>query len=62
MRRTKNPFMSLWLSGANRAAAKGKGLWMAAARRQQTAAANEATKAVNSLKTPTARKRKKTTR
>ncbi len=59
--------MSLWLSGANRAAAKGKGLWMAAARRQQTAAASEATKAVNSfwkdaLKTPAARKRKKTTR
>jgi hypothetical protein len=59
--------MSLWLSGANRAAATGKGLVMAAARRQQTAAVKETTKAVNSfwqdmLKTPAVRKRKKTGR
>src|SRR5271165_2232042 len=33
----KNPFMSLWLSGANKVAGTGLGLWRAAARRQRSA-------------------------
>ena len=41
----KNPFMSMWLSAANRAAGTGRGMWMAEARRQQTAAAREMMKA-----------------
>ena len=40
----KNPFMSLWLSGANKAAATGKGLLAAAARKQQSAMVRDATK------------------
>ena len=31
----KNPWMSLWLSAANRAAATARGHWLAEARRQQ---------------------------
>ena len=34
----KNPFMSLWLSGANKVAGTGMGLWRAAARQQRAAA------------------------
>lgn len=34
----RNPFMSLWLSAANRVAGTGRGLLTAAVRRQQTAA------------------------
>ena len=41
----KNPFMSMWLSAANKAAGTARGMWMAEARRQQTAAAKEMTKA-----------------
>jgi hypothetical protein len=33
----KNPWMSLWLSSANRAAGTARGTWMAEARRQQNA-------------------------
>lgn len=43
MRRvTKNPFMSLWLSAANRVAGTGMGLWAAAAKRQQAAMTRQA--------------------
>ncbi|GGJ11832.1 hypothetical protein GCM10011320_18800 [Neoroseomonas lacus] len=35
----RNPFMSLWLSAANRAANTGRGLAMSATRRQRAAAA-----------------------
>ena len=35
----KNPFLSMFLSGANSAAGKTRGLWMQQARRNQTAAA-----------------------
>ncbi|PZW48763.1 hypothetical protein C8P66_104180 [Humitalea rosea] len=58
MRRvTKNPFMSLWLSAANRAAGAGLGLWTAAARRQQAAMTR---KAINDFwKTGTKTRRKK---
>jgi hypothetical protein len=41
----KNPWMSLWLSAANKAAGTARGLWMAEARRQQQAFAKELTKA-----------------
>lgn len=60
----KNPFMSLWLSAANRVGNTGRGLFMAESRRQQTAMANEATKAVTgfwtrALKAPATRRRSK---
>ena len=35
----KNPWMSLWLSAANKAAGAARGHWMAEARRQQKALA-----------------------
>ena len=41
----KNPWMSLWLSAANRAAGTARGLWMAEAQRQQQAFAREVAKA-----------------
>ncbi len=37
----KNPWMSLWLSAANRAAGTARGLWMAEAQRQQRALARK---------------------
>jgi hypothetical protein len=60
----KNPFLSLWLSGANKVAGTGRGLWQAAARKQQAAAIREAGKMTTSfwtgaLKTPPLRKRGK---
>lgn len=60
----KNPFMSLWLSGANKVAGTGRGLWLAAARKQQAANIREAGKLATSfwsgaLKTPSPRKRGK---
>lgn len=62
----KNPFMSLWLSGANKAASTGRGLFMAEARRQQASMLREANKAAadywnGALKPkPSPRRRKKT--
>jgi hypothetical protein len=41
----KNPFLSLWLSNANRALGMGRGLVTAEVRRQQSAAAKEAMRA-----------------
>jgi hypothetical protein len=41
----KNPWMSLWLSAANKAAGTARGMWMAEAQRQQTAFAKEVAKA-----------------
>jgi hypothetical protein len=63
----KNPFMSLWLSGVNRVAGRGRGLWQAAARKQQTAILNDATKVAASfwriaLKNPHLAKQTKTKR
>jgi hypothetical protein len=60
----KNPFMSLWLSGANKVAGTGRGLWQAAARKQQTAMIHEAGKMAtnfwtSALKTPSKPKRRK---
>lgn len=40
----KNPFLSLWLSGANAAAGAARGFWAAELQRQQTAMLNEMTK------------------
>ena len=60
----KNPFMSLWLSGANKVAGTGTGLWRAAARRQGAAAFRAASEFSASywseaLKTLSPRKRRK---
>ncbi|MDI9847302.1 hypothetical protein QM467_04405 [Rhodoblastus sp. 17X3] len=60
----KNPFMSLWLSGANKVAGTGRALWQAAARKQQTAMIQEAGKmstnfGTAALKTPKKLKRRK---
>jgi hypothetical protein len=59
---SKNPFMSMWLSAANRVANTGRGAFTAAAKRQQTAMANEATKSVlgfwsKAMQAPAGRKR-----
>jgi hypothetical protein len=40
----KNPFLSLWLSGANSAAGAARSFWSAELQRQQTAMMNEMTK------------------
>ena len=40
----KNPWMSLWLSGANSWAGAARGMWAAELHRQQTAMLNEMTK------------------
>jgi hypothetical protein len=45
----KNPFMSLWLSQANRAFSVGSGLWKAEARRQQKAAVAETNRLIASF-------------
>jgi hypothetical protein len=42
----KNPFMSMWLSNANRVLGMGRGLVTAEMRRQQNAATKEALRAV----------------
>ena len=42
----KNPFMSMWLSGANRVASSVRGQVAAEAKRQATLAAEQATKDV----------------
>lgn len=39
-----NPFLSMWLSGANAMAGAARGAWMAEARRQQTAMVAEASR------------------
>ena len=42
----QNPFMSIWLSHANRALSVGSNLWKAEARRQQKAAVAETNRAI----------------
>jgi len=58
----KNPWMSAWLSAANKAAGPARGLWMAEAKRQQQAFAKEVAKAwgvgTPTRKTPTKRRGK----
>ena len=41
----KNPWMSMWLSAANKAAGPVRGFWTAEAARQQKAMANEMARA-----------------
>lgn len=41
----KNPWMSMWLSAANKAAGTGRGLWMAEAKRRQGALVKEMARA-----------------
>ena len=48
----KNPWISMWLSAANKAAGPVRGFWTAEAKRQQTAVAKEAMKA-SGLSAPT---------
>jgi hypothetical protein len=48
----KNPFMSAWLSAANRAAGVGRGMVTAEMRRQQSAAAKEAMRAAGLAPAP----------
>ena len=60
----KNPWMSLWLSAANRAAGPARGLWIAEAQRQQQAFAGEVMKAWGlgageATRRPPARRRRK---
>jgi len=57
----KNPWMSLWLSAANKAAGTARGLRTAEARRQQTAATKAMTTAAKPkpAKKSTARRRAK---
>jgi hypothetical protein len=60
----KNPFMSMWLSHANRTFSVGSGLWKAEARRQQRAAAAETNRLIASfwtdpLKKPRTKRPKK---
>jgi hypothetical protein len=59
----KNPFLSMFLSGANSVAAKGRALWMQQARRNQKTAVTQATRAWMSMWTTsssaTKRKRRK---
>lgn len=60
----KNPFMSMWLSNANRALGVGRGLVTAEMRRQQSAAAKVVMRAIGlggaaeSKKKPAKRKAK----
>lgn len=42
----KNPFLSMWLSAANKAAGSARGFWSAEARRQQNAAVKEMSRAL----------------
>jgi len=63
----KNPFMSMWLSGANSIAGAARGRAQAEAQRQATAFTNEAAKQVMDFWTggalaPTTRRKKKKSR
>jgi putative copper export protein len=62
----KNPFMSMWLSGANTIAGAARGHASAEAKRQATAFTNEASKQVadfwTGALTPTTTRRKKRSR
>ncbi len=57
----KNPWMSMWLSAANRAAGPARGFWTAEVRRQQKAMMTEAGRAL-SLDRATAPKKRATTK
>jgi hypothetical protein len=58
----KNPFLSAFLSGANAATGRARGLWMQQARRNQTTAVKQAARSWADLWAPisgTRRKRRK---
>lgn len=55
----KNPWMSLWLSAANRAAGTARGLWIAEAQRQQQAFVKGLTKGAAPGRKPAAARRRK---
>jgi hypothetical protein len=58
----KNPFLSMFLSSANAAAGRARGLWAQQAKRNQTTAVKQATRSWAELWTPassTKRKRRK---
>jgi hypothetical protein len=57
----KNPWMSMWLSAANRAAGPARGFWTAEVRRQQKAIMNEAGRSL-SLDRATAPKKRAATK
>ena len=48
----KNPWMSMWLSGANKVAGTARGLLMGEMRRQQSKAVKDAGKAVGQALSP----------
>ena len=52
----KNPWMSLWLSAANKAAGPARGLWMAEAQRMQRSFAKDAAKSLGLAATGSRRK------
>jgi hypothetical protein len=63
----KNPWMSMWLSAANRAAGPARGFWTAEMRRQQKALMNEAGRSLTQdraapKKRATSKRRKKASR
>jgi len=64
----KNPWLSMWLSGANSAAGAARGFWTAEMRRQQKAMMKEAgrsltlDRAAAPKKRATAKRRKKASR
>ena len=58
----KNPWMSMWLSAANKAAGPTRGLWMAEAKRQQTAFIKEMSKAAGLAASAGARTPKRRTK
>ena len=58
----KNPFLSMFLSSANAAAGRARGLWTQQAKRNQTVAVKQAARSWAELWTPTSgtkRKRRK---
>jgi hypothetical protein len=55
----RNPFMSMWLSAANRVAGTGRGLLTVAVRRQQAAATAALWKAATGGTVATPRKRRR---
>ena len=55
----KNPFLSLWLSGANAVLGKARGEAMAQAARAQATFAKEAARAVQKAAAPQAPKRRR---
>jgi hypothetical protein len=58
----KNRFLSMFLSSANAATGKARGLWMQQARRNQTAAVKQAARSWAELWTPVSESKRKRTK